>query len=100
MEICEPDQLHCVKDISVDHNDCLHSCDGLFITGFDKSLFEETGQESFLTTLTKYYSRVSNGNKSLNFADCDTFGNCQYGFTGISTTYIHIYLFICDETAQ
>lgn len=35
-----PEKMSCVKDISVTDKDCLNSCDGLFITSYEKKEFD------------------------------------------------------------
>ena len=50
-----PDQLSCVKKISVPKDSCLSKCDGLFITGYDRLEFQPKEAETILTKYRQDY---------------------------------------------
>ena len=71
--MCHPDQLPCVKNISVDDNDCVQSCEGVFITGYDRRDFDEHTRKLILSKVKVEYGKYK-ADESLTFVGNDHFG--------------------------
>ena len=56
VSLCNPKQLNCVKNISLDDHNCKQKCQGLFITGFDKIGFEDFEKDGFLSRVLVDYN--------------------------------------------
>ena len=70
-KVCSPDELECVKMISVSDNDCLNSCEGLFITGFDRREYEPDEVKDIMSLVMEDYEFYKSGG---NFTDPKKFG--------------------------
>ena len=66
VQMCPPAQLKCVKNISVDEHNCLQSCEGLFITGYDRRGFNDVQKWKILSKISKEYSDYK-ANKSIEY---------------------------------
>ena len=65
--MCKPAQLNCVETISVDDNNCLQSCEGLFITGYERREFNDVQKRKILSKITEEYKNYK-ANESIRYA--------------------------------
>lgn len=57
VSICQPQQLECVRNISSTDSGCYTSCEGLYITSYDKTQFSEVSKNSFLAKIQTDYDK-------------------------------------------
>ena len=60
-DLCPPERLGCVKNISVTDNECLNSCEGLYITGFERRKFNKDKLEALLSKVEEDYELYKAG---------------------------------------
>ena len=59
--ICSPEELKCVRNISVADKECLNKCDGLFITGVNEKEFDQEQVDSILAQVEDEYEKYKTG---------------------------------------
>ena len=64
-------ELECVKSIPVSDSECLNSCEGLFITGFDRREFDQEQVDGIMSKVSGEYEFYKSG---ANFTDSEKFG--------------------------
>ena len=52
-----PQMMKCVKNITINEKDCLNSCEGLFITGFERREFEEDQDKRIKSLVNDDYEK-------------------------------------------
>ena len=66
MPKCQPDQLQCVKEITVEDEKCLKSCEGLYVTSYFKSKLGEDAFADFWSKVKADYMKYK-ARKTVNF---------------------------------
>ena len=66
--MCQPDQLQCVKEVTILDKKCLKSCEGLYVTSYFKSKLGEDLFADFWSKVQADYMKYK-GRKAVNYPD-------------------------------
>ena len=56
-KMCQPSELKCIASISIEDHNCLPSCEGLSITGFDRREIDESRKNSIFSKIKSDYDK-------------------------------------------